>query len=364
MLQSPSFLYLVERSEPTGDDAVTLDDYEIASRLSYSLWNTMPDGPLLTVAGAGELHNREQIREQAERMLEDPRAEDVVAAFHRDLIQADRFDDLFRDGSLHPAWREGLGPTMRAELDRFVHYVVFERDGGIDELLTEPVTFVDADLAALYGFEGDFSDELVRVDTDPDQRLGLLTQIGFLASNAYYETSDPIHRGIFVQLELLCSDPGDPIPGAEAALMPLETTQRARVEEATMRPGTACVGCHAAINPPGFALEHYGTLGEYRTEENGYPVDSSTELTIDGEVVPLTGARDLAEALAGSEATHRCYAEHWFRFAYGREPTAGERCEIDRMGREMYEGASVRDLLLALTQAPAFTSRSDVTEAP
>ncbi|HLU66252.1 MAG TPA: DUF1592 domain-containing protein, partial [Kofleriaceae bacterium] len=279
MLQSPYFLYRVELSTESEGGDVRLNGYEVASRLSYAFLDTMPDDDLFAAAEAGELDTEEGVRAHIMRLLDDPRAEAQFESFHTQAFKLSEYVDLDKDPDLFPQWSGALGEAMQEATARFLGEVALG-GGSIRELLTSTTAFVNADLAAVYGLEGDFGDELVQVELDPGQRAGLLTRAGFLARNATLRDPDPIHRGVFININLLCREIAA-VPNLPDDLMPVGETNRERIDSITGE-GTCGEGCHATIiNPIGFALENYDALGQWRTEDNGRPVDAADTYTFE-----------------------------------------------------------------------------------
>ena len=360
MLQSPWFLYRVETSSETDDDVIPLDDWEVASRLSFMLWNTMPDDELFAVAAQGALREAGDVAAQVDRMLADPRATDVVARFHEILFDVPDFAAIAPSPAFFPDVSHELGALVARENDLFVRDV-FERGGGVRDLLTSTETFVNAELARIYGVPGDFGDEMVPVSLDPSERKGILTHLGFLARNATSVNPDPIHRGVFVARRIACIQVAAP-PANVPPLPPLDgsLTTRQAVEAHTQQEGSICATCHErVINRFGFAFERYDAIGAVRTEDAGQPIDSATEPPIDGSPVPVRDGVELAERLAGSRDVHACYAQHWIEFAYGRPRADRDEPLIDRLGaRSLEQGLGVRDLLVELATSRAFLNRS------
>ncbi|MBC8067092.1 MAG: DUF1592 domain-containing protein [Deltaproteobacteria bacterium] len=361
MLQSPNFLYRVELSNPQdGDAVVPLDGFEIATRMSYLLWNSTPDRELLDAAAAGELGDADGIAEHARRMLDDPRAHDPIEDFHAQWLQVRRYLDVAKDPALFPEWDAGLGDAMQQESRRFIERVVFELAGGYRDLMTTPSSVIDARLAAIYGVAAPEGGTFAAVELDPDERSGLLTQVGFLASHAYSDQTSPIHRGVFVQRQLLCMPVLDPPPGIDPNLPPLGGeihTTRDAVEAHT---GSAqCDGCHSLINPPGFALEGYDPIGRVRAEDNGYPIDAAVTLRIDDVDVAIDGGVALARAIADSDDGARCYATQWFRYANMRKETPADLCTIDALTAALADDdLPVTELMIAMTQTQTFRFRT------
>lgn len=361
-LQSPHFLYRLQATDVVADDGlIHLDGWEVASKLSYMLWNTMPDDTLFAAVEAGELDEPAGIMAQAARMLDDAQARPMVAAMHAQLFQFSHYDDLYKDEAYFPDFPVDAGPDLQIEAELFIDDVIFS-GGGLYELLTSPVTYVNADLAAVYGLSGDFTDEMVRVELDPTERAGFLTRIGFLASNATPREQNTIHRGVFINHRILCTELPDPPDNVEG-LPPSDgfATNRERVESHT-GPGTCGEGCHQVwINPPGYALEHYDAIGGYQDTENGEPVNALATWQVDGEEITFDGAVELSQIMAESDAAHRCYAKHWLQYGYGREPQDGDTATIDELMGASKAGG-VEDLILALTQTLAFRTRAVVVE--
>jgi hypothetical protein len=361
-LQSPHFLYRVEGSSEVGEDGlIHLTSYEVASKLSYLLWATMPDQQLFDAASAGALETSEGIMTQAQRLLADDRAKGTVKTMHAQLYQFDHYDDLYKDPALFPTFPTDFGDDLKQEAEMFIDDVAFS-GGGLYELLTAPFSYVNADLAAIYGLQGNFDENFVKVDLDPAQRSGFLTRVGFLASNGTPREQNTIHRGVFINLRVLCVDLPSP-PDNVDGLPPAGdfNTNRERVEGHT-GPGTCAETCHhTLINPPGYALENFNAIGEYQTDENGYPVDATGEYRLDGETVTFDGGIAFSELIASSEAAHHCYAKHWLQFGYGRVPQEGDEGNIDELMQTSLSG-SVQDLILALTQTKAFRTRGILSE--
>ena len=360
MLQSPHFIYRIERSTEEVGDVIPLDSWEVASRLSYALWNTMPDDTLLAAAAGDELVDVEQVRAQTQRMLDDPRAARTLERFHHQLLRVDQFSSADPSPAIYPDAPDDLGLLAVQEHDRFLEYTIFEQEGSWRDLLTSTETFVNDELAALYGVPGDFGPQFERVELDPAQRRGLLTQVGFLASHATSANSDPIHRGVFVAERIAChhvAAPPDDIPALPAP--EAGQTNREAVELLTENPDSACAGCHASIiNPFGFAFEGYDATGAFRTQEGDRPIDASAEVALGDGAVPVDDAIDLAEALAEDEQVHRCYARHWMEFAMARPHDDEDDPLVDRLAQGSLDDLSVKDLLVELTTSRPFLTRA------
>ncbi|MCC7538273.1 MAG: DUF1592 domain-containing protein, partial [Deltaproteobacteria bacterium] len=279
VLQSPQFLYVSQTEVPDGErppSVVALADHEMASRLSFFLWDAPPDESLRSAAAGSRLHTAEQVEIAARRMVLDPRTVPVVSRFFEDLLELRRLDRGTKDTSVYPDWGPEVEPSTYEELSRFVGWAWLESDARLETFLTAPTTFVNGPLARIYGVGGPSSaSEWQRVDLDPAQRAGVLTQIGFLASHAYSDGSSPIARGAFLRAQLLCQVLVQPV-GVNIMPPDRDPTITGRDRFSEHRDNPACSGCHDLIDPVGFAFEHYDGIGRWRdTEGEGLTVDSS-----------------------------------------------------------------------------------------
>jgi len=360
MLQSPQFLYRAEVSSGAEENGrAALDDWEVASRLSYFIFDSMPDSALFDKARDGELHTPQQVGTEVARMLDDERAISKFSSFHEQAWQVGRYAKIAPDPELYPDLPGDLVDRLRASSNRFIESVI-EDGGGLRELLTAPYAYVDSQLAELYGVDVD-GGALERVEFDDGERKGFMMQVGFLASNAYARKTDPIHRGVFVLRDVLCRLIPDPPPGAQMTPPPetdepIETTR----EEISLLTGQLyCPSCHSQINEPGFAFEGFDAAGQVRERENGVEVDTSGGITLDGERVEFAGAGELVEALADSQEAQDCYTSRWLEFAYGRSLTERDAALTESLAAEP---RSVSEIVRTLTTSPEFLSR-DLSEA-
>lgn len=365
-LQSPHFLYRVEASEaPDELGRIRLSGWEIAAKLAYMLWDTMPDDALFAAAASGELDAPAGVAAEAARMLDDPRAHDMVASFHYQTLQIDHYTKIAKSAERFPSFDASMRDMMITETMMFVDDVVFSHPAGdLATLLSAPYSFVNATLASLYGLPGEFTDAFVKADLDPSQRAGVLTHLGFLASNASSTENDPIHRGVFLNLQVLCSGlppPPDNVPPPPPP-MPGETL-RERIDRHTGI-GTCGESCHGyLINPLGFAFENYDPLGQWQTMDAGKPVDATGAWAFAQGQAAFDGAVALAEIIAGSDEAHRCYVGHLLEYGYARTPQLADAGEIQRLAEGSRDGDySIKELILELTKSDAFLFRAPVEE--
>jgi hypothetical protein len=370
VLQAPQYLYLYSEGTPAGASHA-LDGHERAQRLAYFLWDGPPDQALLDAAGAGQLDGPAAMREQAERMLADPRAKPVLRSFLGDWLELDGavilpgLDQTPKDEALYPGFDEALRHSMRREIEAFMDYVMFEQDGSLEALFTGTRAYVNAPLAELYGVAGPSSaDEWAWVDLDPAQRAGMLTRAGFLAVHASQTITSPIRRGVYMLKEVLCVDL--PSPPANVDNSPIEITDGdmaggvTTVRQATLqRTGnTACASCHIMINELGFAFEHYDAIGRWQQTEvgSGGTIDATANLSHAGEGLdgPVNGAIELSARLAKSPSVARCATKKWFEVALRRGPALLDACSVQQVQARTAETQSIRELLLAMVETDSF----------
>lgn len=360
MLQSPHFLYRVERGEAVADEYGTpLTDYEIATRLSFTLLGSTPDAELLSRASAGGLSTPEEIVVQAERLVALPEVRDRVVDFHDRWLELGALVGVSKDAGLYPAFTPELTTAMRAETLRFVEDTTLTEGGAISHLLSANHTFVDAQLAELYGVPGSFGSELERVELTDGVRGGLLTQGSFLSGHTSSSTiTSPILRGIFVLRRVLCQDVPEPPPNATQqepppSETPILTTREFFAWKTSM---VACVGCHSIINPVGFAFEGFDAIGVARTTEDGAPIDTTGVALLSGQQIPFADARDLSTRIAALPEAHGCYAKNWLQYAYGRRDTTQDLRTMGVIARNLATDTyGVRQLLVDLTRGAAFS---------
>ena len=360
LLQSVHFLYRVESSTTAVDRKIWLDSYEVATRLSYALWNSMPSDELFAAAKAGELATAQGVERWTRTMLEDPRAEETLVAFHEQLLNVDEYGTIAKNMRLFPNFTAELQPILQGEARAFVREVSVTQGLGIAGLLTSPITFVNEDTAPFYGVTGSFGPELKKVDLDPARRAGFLTHIGFLSKYGSQTQSDPILRGVHISLDFLCSNLPAPPPDIPA-LPELEPNQTNRERVAELTKNAPCNTCHEPIiNPLGFAFEHYDAIGQWRDMDNGKPVDATAMYMLDGQTVSYDGGVQLSQLLAKSMTVHRCYSSSWVEYALGRAPVVEEAGSIQNVAAVSARSTStLRDLLVSITALETFRARAE-----
>lgn len=370
-LMSPSFLMLTELATTPSGTAIQLSSYEVASRLSFLLWGSVPDDALNTAANSNMLQTKEQILAQAQRMIAvREKTGPLVAAFHRNWVQMDNGSGhwwkMDHDKTKFPLYNAAAKPSWQAELDSFFQEIAFT-GGTFKDLFLSNVGYVNKDNAAIYGLDpASYGTQLTKVQLDANQRPGFMTRVGFLSSYAAYDATSPILRGAFLTVYMMGGAIGPPIPGATMATVQGDfKTQRAYVEALT-KPAD-CAGCHNVINPPGFVLENYDALGKWQTTDpRGGPIDASVTTAnvpfVSVGVKEIKTPLQLMQEIAALPGAQAMYAKSWVSYAFGRNPNANDQCVVDQLnGKLATSGYTVLNLLADLTQADSFRVRVRAT---
>jgi Protein of unknown function (DUF1588)/Protein of unknown function (DUF1592)/Protein of unknown function (DUF1595)/Protein of unknown function (DUF1585) len=322
LLIAPQTLFIVDRSEPDPQHAGRhrLDGYSLASRLSFFLWNAAPDDQLLKWAEHGDLHSAQGQARAVDYMLSSPRLETGVRAFFDDMLGFDDFAVLSKDPSIYPAFIADTVTDAREQTLRTIVDQLIVKGGDYRELYTTRDTFISPALAPLYGVPAPPGWTAYRAPAD-SQRIGLLTQIAFLASHAHPGRSSATLRGKALRELLLCQKVPRPPPNVDFSLIedPKSTLRTARERLSAHRANPVCAGCHKLTDPIGLALENFDGAGEYRDNERGAPIDTSGNL--DGK--SFTDAVGLAQALHDHPALPTCLVSRMYGYAVGGTPAGG-----------------------------------------
>jgi len=355
MLQSTEFLYRVELGATKGTDFAP-SQYETANRLSYLIWQSMPDQALFDAADQGQLGEKQQIEAQARRMLKDAKASRLLEYFDQ-WLDIDHLAIFDRDANVYPGLPQNLPDLLKAETHAFLSNLLQSPTGSLTDLLTGQYSYLNADLAKHYGVSGPSGADYVRVDMPG--RSGVLTQGMMLTRDKPTRTSI-VRRGLKVRLDMLCERVPAPPNNVQLNLEGLGDglTQRERL--AKHRTDPACAGCHTLMDPIGVVFEGFDAVGRARTmDEGGKPVDTSSQISatrdLDGAVADVVA---LGKSLAGSQEVSECYVTQAFRFFYGRDYTAADQCSMAELLVAFQGGKqSLSELIVALTQTDQFLYR-------
>jgi hypothetical protein len=388
-LKSPQFLYL-------GLDDARPDDFVVATRLSYDLWDSLPNEELRKLAAQGALRTREQIAQQARRMLNDPRAHTKMQGFFHHWLQMDRVENLPKDEKLFPGFTPAIIAELRTSLDLFLEDTMWKGTSDYRNLLLADYLFVNNRLAEFYGLNttsdnkltdsddadkkkdggGDSvrvdppapskqqsSDEFTKVTFGAGQRCGVLTHPYLLSAFSYQKMTSPIHRGVFLTRNIVgrsLKPPPMAMTFKDADFAP-NLTMREKVSQLTQ--SSACQSCHSVINPLGFSLEQFDAVGRFRTSEHDRPIDSASEyVTDDGETIRLTGAHDVAQFAIGSEQARNAFIEQMFHHVVKQPLLAYGADTLNRLQKSFVASDFDMQKLLveiATTSAAQGTERSN-----
>jgi hypothetical protein len=353
ILQSPSFLYVVEVGEP--DEASgfrKLSPSEIATRMSFFLLGRTPDDSLLDKAESGELGTNSDIRTEAEAMIESSFARQALAGFFDEYLRLRNLPTTAKNPEIFPLFNEELAAAMRQETLLLVHNVIWEENLPYQELFTADYTFVNDQLADLYDMNGPGSDEHVQVQWPAGQdRAGYLSQASFLTHQSNSLRNSPTKRGRFVQQSVLCNEIPPPPPDVDPTLPPIPDDATLREILDMHKEQEGCT-CHQSTDPIGFAFEYYDAIGAYRTTENGQPIDASGSVEGLGE---WNNAAEFAALLAEDPRVSTCLIQNLIRGQIGHKETPGETEAIFALDEEFAADAfSVRELLADFPLSPLF----------
>jgi len=356
VMLSPHFLYRVEIDPELGaEEPHLITDYELAARLSYGIWSSMPDKELSDLADAGLLQDPAVIDEQVRRMLADPRASALMDNFVGQWLELRALEDVIRDGALFPDFDAELAAAMRTETELMLTDAIHGAGSFLD-ILDSDVTYVNDRLAALYGMDiAEIGADFVSAPT-ASQRAGILTHASFLTLTSHVFRTSPVKRGKFVLGQLQCSSPPPP-PDNVVTALEIEGQEPTTVKAllAKHREDPMCAGCHDALDPVGLAFENFDAIGAWRTEDNGFPIDPSGTLQ-DG--TEIGGYMDLIELLKADPLTARCVSQQLFVYMLGRGVLYDDQQMLDEVSEAWADkGFVLEELLVLLAQTDQFRMR-------
>lgn len=335
ILTSPNFLFRWELDPGNHAEASSvrsLDDYELASRLSYFLWNSMPDDELFAAARRHELSDTEGLLAQVRRMLEDPKSQRFITDFAGQWLQIRNLDRVTPDPDLFPEFDAELKEDMRKETELFFEALVHE-DRSVLDLLDADFTYLNERLARYYGIDGVSGDEFQRVSLGPEStRGGILTQASILTITSNPTRTSPVIRGKWILEQILGTPPPPPPPNVPELVVddkPGAThpaSLREKLEEHRAKP--ECAACHAKMDPLGFALENFDAVGKWRDLDGKAPIDASGTLPT-GE--SFNGPDELKSMLKNRESFVRTLTEKMLTYALGRGLEYYDRCAVDQI---------------------------------
>ena len=354
-LSNPAFLY---------PGIGPQDDYAVASRLALTLWDSVPDAALLKAAAAGQLKDAAQVRTHAQRMMKDPRAKAKLRDFLHHWLHVEEGAEIAKDQKEYPGFDQGVVMDLRTSLDLFAESIVWSEQSDYRQLLLSDTILMNDRLAKFYGQKVESGAGFQPVKMDADQRAGVLTHPFVLATFSYTKSSSPIHRGVFVTRNILgrmLKPPPMAIAFMDDKFDP-SLTMREKVAELTSKP--ACMSCHVTINPLGFSFERFDAVGRVRATDNKKPVNPVSDYaTSDGNVIKLTGARDVAIHAAESLAGQTGFVRNLFQELV-KQPPAAYSPELLGQLTDKFRADKFHVRNLAVEVAVVAALRPTVTAAP
>jgi hypothetical protein len=380
ILQAPSLFYVHEEGEAAEglpEGLYRVAPYEMASRLSYLFWDSMPDADLFGAAAQRRLASAGDLQQQARRMLADPRARAKVIRFVTKWTELDgttrhvSIEEAPKDPKQFPLDNPAMRSAMRQEIGELVGHV-WDTGGSVSDLFTSNQAYVNGPLAQLYGVAGGptTADSWAWVSLDPMKRAGLATRAAFLMIYSAPDIPSPIRRGSAVWREFMCFTFPPPPPdamdvkitgGAQDA-SGMHLTIRQTVDLRT-NVSSNCTGCHSIVNPAGFPFSHYDAYGQWQDVEVGtapdgtkysLPIDASGELKNSDVPGPVDGAVALSQKLAQSRTVKDCVASRWWEEAFGRPPVEPEKTSIAYVRDQLAATGNLPEALVAIVASPAF----------
>jgi PAS domain-containing protein len=360
VLMSPNFLFRIER-DPPGQSARAIGGTELASRLSYFFWSSMPDDELLGLAEKGRLRDPAVLHAQVRRMMADPKARALVENFSGQWLQTRNLQALKPDAVKFPEFDAELRDLMRTETEMFFQAVVSE-DRSVLDFLDGRFTFLNERLAKFYGIDGVTGREFRRHVLDGRQRAGVLTQASVLTVSSYPTRTSPVIRGKWVLENLLNAPPPPPpaeVPVLDEKASGVTVSLRQQLEEHRANP--ACAGCHSQMDPLGFGLENYDAIGRWRTVDGKFPIDASGVLP-NGKT--FSGAEELRSILKADSARFvRALTEKMLTYALGRGLEVYDRPAVEKIANSVERnGFRFSQLIHATVESVPFQMRRGSAE--
>ena len=360
-LCSPRFLFRWELDPEAmkPGEVRDLGDYEVASRLSYFLWSSMPDDELFALAQRGELLKNGNLEKQAARMMRDWRVWAFRDQFAGQWLQIRNIYDVAIDPDAFPHWDDSLKVAMEQETRRFFEAVMKE-DRPVTDLIDADFTFLNEKLARFYGIDGVSGDEFQRVTLPKDSpRGGVLTQAAVLLATSTPTRTSPVIRGKWILEQILGTPPPPPPPQVPALAEQNHANQsaslRQRLEEHRARP--ECANCHSAMDPLGFALENFDATGAWRDTDGKFPIDASGKLRgADGRA--FNGPRELKAVLKDNKKFIHCLTEKMMTYALGRGLESYDKCAVNAIAATLPKsGNRFSTLVSAIVTSDPFLKR-------
>lgn len=366
ILISPNFIFRPELGDTTkvvSAGIVALTPWEMANRLSFFINGSLPDAALTASADSGALADAAEVRAQAKRLLGLGRTQVTLTRMHEEWLGTDTINALTKNASAFPDFTSNLAFEMGLETRTFIQNVMFTQGGTFNDLLLSPYTFANADLAKqIYKLPAASTnpDAFARLDLDPTQRLGLLTQPSLMAilakDSPVQDLGTAIRRGKFVLQQILCRPPPEPDAATVAMFQPLDLTATTRAQATTHEFNPNCRACHATLDPLGLPFEKYDMIGRWRdVDEHKVAIDVSGQI-IDstGKPNPFNGIPALAKLVAQMPESRNCYLQQWFQFSTGKLVAPPDQPFIDWLTANFTPTQKLVDLVVNIVSSDSF----------
>ncbi len=349
ILKSPHFIY---------PELSPKNDWLVAARAGLVLWDSLPGEDLQRAAARGELHARGQLEPRVRGMVKNPRTKAKVHEFFHHWLHLDKAEDIARDPKAYPDFSEEVAADLRTSLNLFLDEVVWSDASDYRQLLLEEHLYLNGRLAKLYGADlpaGTDASSFQKVAFTPEQRTGVLTHPLLLSAFAYYKSSSPIHRGVFLTRNVLGRTLRPPITAIQFMDEKFDPHMTMREKVTQLTKSDNCMACHSIINPLGFALENYDAAGRFRTQDNGKPVDASSEYTTaEGQTFRFNGPRDIAEHALSSRQARIGFIEQLFHALVKQPARAYGTDTLDRL-HDLFvkKNYNIQELIIEITTTTA-----------
>jgi hypothetical protein len=361
VLISPNFIFRPELGDSTKvvtPGIVALTPWEMANRLSFFINGSLPDAALTAAADSGALANVAEVKTQAQRLLALPRSQANLVKMHEQWLGIDSINALAK--SALPSFTSTLAAEMGQETRTFIQNVMFTQNGTFSDLLVSPYTFGNADIAKVYGVASPSTDLSVfsKLDLNPAQRMGLLTQPSLMATLAkdspVQDLGTAIRRGKFVLQQILCRAVPEPTAAITATFKPLDLTVSTRAQAKTHETDLSCAACHTFIDPLGLPFEKYDMVGQWREMDKGAPIDVTGQITTNAGPVAFNGVPELAKLVAAMPETRACYLQQWFQFSTGKLVAPPEQSYLDWLATNFTSTQKLVDLVVNIVASDSF----------
>ncbi|MFL5306651.1 MAG: DUF1592 domain-containing protein [Polyangia bacterium] len=359
-LLSPNFMFRPELDpNPNATSPRLLNSYEVASRLSYFLWSSMPDDALAAAADANQLQDVASVQQQATRMLADPKASQLVTTMGGEWFGTYKMANVAPLPASFSSYDPALGAAMTQETTLFLNDF-FTGTASFLDALDAPWTYANARLAQHYGLSGVSGSGFQKVSLAGTQRQGLLMQGSMLTTTSFPTRTSPVKRGQWVLANILCTPPPSPpdnVPPLDQTVVPPGSSQRVHLEAHIANP--ACATCHKLMDPLGFALEHFDGIGHWRDMDGTASIDATGQLPsgqkFDGALQMVAGLKQQASTISD------CVSQKMFAYSLGRDPGAADKCQLNALSSQFAAANyNLRSLIMQMVASDTFRMRRPV----